>query len=205
MKILFLGGNLAKNLSGWLKEQGETVVYREDKITIEELKQIIPDIVITYNYKFIIPKEIIEFMKGNIINLHISFLPWNRGAHPNVWSFLENTPKGVSIHYVDEGIDTGDIIVQKEVYIDEEKETLKTSYEKLHKEIQELFKNNWENIKRKKIIPKKQLERGSIHYKKDCRFFESFINEKGWDISIREFKKKFKTWNCFYKVNLSSK
>ena len=60
-----------------------------------------------------------------------------------MWSFLEDTPKGVTIHYIDEGIDTGDIIVQKEVFIDEDKETLKSSYEILNKEIQALFKENW--------------------------------------------------------------
>ncbi|MCL0081308.1 hypothetical protein M1N64_03665 [Peptococcaceae bacterium] len=46
--------------------------------------------------------------QGRAINLHISFLPWNRGADPNFWSFIENAPVGVSIHYLDEGIDTGD-------------------------------------------------------------------------------------------------
>ena len=64
--------------------------------------------------------------------MHISLLPWNRGYHPNIWSFLEDTPKGVTIHYINEGIDTGDIIVQKEIVIDEDKETLKSSYEILH-------------------------------------------------------------------------
>ena len=40
----------------------------------------------------------------------MSFLPYNRGSHPNFWSFVENTPKGVSIHEVSNGIDDGDII-----------------------------------------------------------------------------------------------
>lgn len=157
MNILFLGGNLAKELAEWLREQREEVIYREDRITIEDIKKINPDFVISYNYKFLVSKDIIEFVKGNIINLHISFLPWNRGAHPNVWSFLEDTPTGVSIHYVDEGIDTGNIIVQKEVYIDEDKESLRSSYEKLHKELQELFKENWAKIKLNKIKAKKQV------------------------------------------------
>lgn len=147
MKILFLGGNMAKGLSDWLRQQGETVLYREDIITIDDLEQTSPDFIISYNYRYIITKEIIEFVKGKVINLHIAYLPWNKGAYPNIWSFLEDTPKGVTIHYVDEGLDTGDIIVQKEVFIDEDKETLKSSYEILHREMQELFKKNWEKIK----------------------------------------------------------
>ena len=48
-----------------------------------------------------------------IINLHIGYLPYNRGAHPNFWSFMDNTPTGVTIHEIDKNIDTGKIIYQK--------------------------------------------------------------------------------------------
>lgn len=93
MKILFLGGNLARTLADWLELRGEEVVSREDKISIEEVKGINPDFIISYNYRYIISKEIIDFVNGNAINLHISYLPYNRGSHPNIWSFLEETPK----------------------------------------------------------------------------------------------------------------
>lgn len=151
MKILFLGGNLAKTLVDWLESRNEEVVYREDKISIEEVTGINPDFIISYNYRYIISKEIIDFVNGSAINLHISYLPFNKGSHPNIWSFLEDTPKGVAIHHIDEGIDTGDIIIRKEVFIDEDKETLKTSYEILHREIQALFKENWNKIKNSEI------------------------------------------------------
>ena len=152
---------MAKGLADWLEEQGEDVIYKEDKITMEEIKELSPDFIISYNYKYIISKEIIDCVGGKAINLHSSFLPWNRGYHPNIWSFLEDTPKGVTIHYIDEGIDTGDIIVQKEVVIDEEKETLKTSYEILHREIQSLFKENWDKIKNGEIKPQAQAVGGA--------------------------------------------
>lgn len=161
MKVLFLGGYMSKDLADWLEQQGETIVYKEDKINIYDVKQINPDFIISYNYRYIIAKEMIDFVKGKAINLHISYLLWNKGAHPNVWSFLENTPKGVTIHYIDEGLDTGDIIVQKEVYVDEDKETLKSSYEILHKEMQVLFKENWEKIKSGSIEARKQAGGGA--------------------------------------------
>ena len=59
--------------------------------------------------------KLLKNSKNNIINLHISYLPYNRGAHPNFWSFVENTPSGVSIHQVDSGIDTGKIVIQKQI------------------------------------------------------------------------------------------
>jgi len=71
------------------------------------------------------------------INLHPSLLPWNRGAHSNFWSFLEDTPKGVTIHIIDEGIDTGDILLQKKIKFDQSKETLRSSYGRLQQELQQ--------------------------------------------------------------------
>ena len=148
MKILFLSNNaISDNLIYWLRNiaKEEVIVY-DKPISIEFLKKIKPNFIISYNYRFIVKQEIINYIKNNIINLHISLLPWNKGADPNVWSLLEDTPKGVTIHIIDEGIDTGPILIQKEVYMDESIETLKSSYKKLHREIQELFKIKWNDI-----------------------------------------------------------
>ncbi len=157
MKILFLGGNeLSLRLVEFLKGVGEEVIYTEERIDLEFVRTIDPEFIVSYNYKHIIPKEVVRSYYPRIINLHISFLPYNKGYYPNVWSFLEDTPKGVSIHIVDEGVDTGPILLQKEVFIDEEKETLRSSYLKLHEEIQRLFKENWDKIKNMEIKPFRQ-------------------------------------------------
>ena len=71
--------------------------------------------------------------------MHISFLPYNKGADPNLWSYLENSPKGVTIHKIDKGINTGDILLQKEVQDNIETDTLKTSFNRLIDEIVILF------------------------------------------------------------------
>lgn len=195
MKILFLSGNQSKKLADWLKQKGENIIYVQNKLDLEKVKTITPDFIISYNYKYLIQKDIIDYMKGKIINLHIAYLPYNKGFHPNVWSILDDTPKGVTIHYIDEGIDTGDIIVQKEVYIDEEKETLKSSYDILQKEIQQLFKDNWDKIKNGKIVYRKQVGTGSLHYKKEFTKFEPFIREKNWDTPIKELKEQYSRHN----------
>lgn len=189
MRVLFLGGSISKGLFEWLKEQGEQGYYTEEKIDAKFVREYKPDIIISYNYKYILKPDVIGIPERGVINLHISFLPWNRGANPNVWSIIENTMKGVTIHFLDEGIDTGDILLQKEVFIDEEKETLRTSYEKLHEEIRELFKINWTKLKTDKIIPKRQPRGGSLHYVKDSHIYEPCIKKKGWDTPIKEFKK----------------
>lgn len=193
MKILFLSNNeISNSLIYWLeKEAKEDLITYNKPLNLKFIKKIKPDFVISYSYRSIVSKEIINYMKGNIINLHISLLPWNKGADPNVWSFLEDTPKGVTIHIIDEGIDTGHILIQKEVCIDESTETLKSSYNKLHREIQELFKKSWGNIKNKKLKLISQVSRGSVHYIRDFKKIENLLGNKSWDISIKEFKIKY--------------
>lgn len=201
MKILFLGkGDLSKDLCAWLKDNEDGVVYTENKIDLDTLEKASPDFIISYNYHFILPQEIISRLCRKVINLHISYLPWNRGTYPNVWSFIENTPKGVSILYMDEGIDTGELIAQKEFYFsenDEETATLKSTYLKLHEGLQLLFKENWNNFEENKIISIKQQGKGSIHNDADFTLFiKPIVEKKGWDISIRNFKEEY---NQLYK------
>lgn len=190
LTVLFLGGNLSHVLADWLTSKGEKVCFHSDRIKIKQVEHIKPDIIVSYNYKYLLSKDIIEFPTLGAVNLHISFLPWNRGYHPNVWSFIDDTPKGVTIHYIDEGIDTGDIIVQKKVYIDEDKETLKSSYDILQKEIQKLFKKYWNKIIKKLVKPMKQdINQGSLHYKQDIEIISMLINKKGWNLKISELPK----------------
>lgn len=163
MKIMFLTNNeISESLINWLRNDAkEEVIVISDNILKETVEQYKPDILISYNYRYLIKKDVLDLLPNRAINLHISLLSWNRGAHPNVWSFLEDTPKGVTIHYIDEGLDTGNIIAQKEVFINEEKETLKSSYEILNREIQEVFKKNWDKIKADKLQSRKQMGGGA--------------------------------------------
>ena len=108
MKILYLGYKDCK-LYEFLKKNS-FLTQTENKITVNDVKDV--DHVISFGYKHIIKENIINACKNKIINLHISYLPYNKGANPNFWSFLDNTPKGVTIHYIDKGIDTGDILLQ---------------------------------------------------------------------------------------------
>jgi len=144
------------------------------------------DFVVSYGYRHIVSRDIIDYMGESIINLHISLLPWNRGADPNLWSFLENTPKGVTIHHLDEGIDTGDIIAQKEVCFDLEVDTLASSYHKLNREIVALFRQHWSAIMHGEAQRRKQPAHGSFHRMKDKMKLEYVFSERRWDTSVRD-------------------
>jgi len=74
-------------------------------------------LLVSYRYKYIIPPQVLaDFHPKFRLNLHISYLPWNKGADPNLWSFIDNTLKGVTIHSLDNGLDTGDIAFQKRMF-----------------------------------------------------------------------------------------
>ena len=180
--ILFLTNNdITKPLLNWLRQKEKVIVLKR-KITKKDIIKLNPDLIISYNYKYIIPKEILKLKPKKFINLHISFLPFNRGAHPNIWSHLEKTPKGVTIHFIDESIDTGDILFQKKVTISEN-ETLKTSYKKLHLHIQRLFKQNYSKIKKFQLKPKKQ-KKGTFHLAKEIKK----LNIPSFNITIKKLK-----------------
>lgn len=195
MKILFLSNNeISTTLIDWLKKQNEDVTVHSDRLSFDLVKKLMPDIIISYNYRFIIKDDIIDLLKNKIINLHISLLPWNRSAHPNLWSILENTPKGVTIHLIDVGLDTGDILLQKEVFIDETQETLRSSYNILHMEIQSIFMSNWDEMKNFRIEPVSQKGEGSIHYVKDFNKIQFLLGDEGWDIPILKMKRLYNEW-----------
>lgn len=194
MKVLFLTNNeITKPVVEWLERRTkDEIVLCSEKLTLPDVKSLSPAIVISYNYRYIIKQDMIDLMHGRIINLHISLLPWNRGADPNLWSFLEDTPKGVTIHLIDKGVDTGDILLQKEVGLNERTETLESSYKKLHAEMQELFITNWDVIKDFKISPKPQVGKGSFHLSKDSAGIKSTLGEQLWSIPIYKLKQRLK-------------
>lgn len=140
------------------------------------------DWIVSYGYRHILKKDQIDTCHNPILNLHISYLPYNRGADPNYWSWVENTPKGVSIHAIDEGIDTGGIYVQKLVHFSGS-ETLSSSYGKLKNEIETLFINNFDKIIDGSLVPIPQKGDGSIHYVKD------FPGVKSWNVKVEDLIK----------------
>lgn len=77
-----------------------------------------PDVIITCAYGQIIPKELLEFPKYKCINIHASLLPKLRGGAPIHWSIINGDSKtGITIMYMNEKMDEGDILYQEEVEI----------------------------------------------------------------------------------------
>ena len=187
MILLLSNNDNVKLLKDKLDKDYEVVLYH-DKITPEYIKELDPEIVISYNYSHIVKEDVIELLGDRIINLHCSLLPWNKGASPNIWSFIEDTPKGVTIHVLEKGLDTGRLLLQEEVSFDEDTETLATSYNKLQETIVDLLCSNFDDILAGNIIPVEQKGEGSYHRTSDLK---ALLNgrEIDYNMTISEFKK----------------
>jgi len=122
--------------------------------------------IISFGYRHIIREPYLRWYKDRLFNLHISLLPWNRGADPNFWSWFERTPKGVTLHHIDAGIDTGDIVAQRVVKFEPD-DTLGTARERLHAAAVSLFAETWPLILAGRAERRAQPSGGNIHYVRD--------------------------------------
>ena len=134
---------------------------------IDFIKALRPDIGLSIFFGYILKQEFLDLFPLGVINLHPSYLPFNRGQYPNVWSIIDGTPAGATLHYVDSGVDTGDIVSQKKVYV-EQKDTGQSLYKKLEFACFELFIETWPLIKSGKTLRTKQdRNEGTYHCTSD--------------------------------------
>lgn len=101
------------------------------RVDYQDIIDLSPDIIITCAYGQIIPKELLEYPKYKCINVHASLLPKLRGGAPIHKAIIEGYKKtGITIMYMDEDMDSGDIISQAETII-EESDNLETLHDRL--------------------------------------------------------------------------
>ena len=85
---------------------------------VEVIREYAPDMIVVAAFGQILPKEILEIPRYGCVNVHASLLPKYRGAAPIQWSILDGESEtGVTIMRMDEGLDTGDILLQRSVAI----------------------------------------------------------------------------------------
>lgn len=143
-------------------------------------------LVVSHGYRRILRRDVLDALPDRVINLHISLLPYNRGADPTLWSVLEDTPAGVTIHYIDEGVDTGDVIAQRGVeFLDDD--TLATAYAKLQASMVELFIEAWPAISAGANPRTPQPAGGTAHRVADRAAVEHLLTD-GWDTPVRALR-----------------
>ena len=119
--------------SMWEVGQKHNLPVRHSKNIKEEVDQVLafnPDLIVSIGFRQILSAAIIRAASQGCINLHGSLLPKYRGHAPLNWAIIKGEPEtGVTLHYINEGVDTGDIILQEAVSITEQ-DTAITVYEK---------------------------------------------------------------------------
>jgi methionyl-tRNA formyltransferase len=185
--VLFLGRADSLVLAALRELEPEVRTLDADEpLDLGALDALDPALLVSHGYRRIIRAPVLERFPGRVINLHISLLPYNRGTDPNLWSALEGTPAGVTIHFVDEGVDTGDVIAQREVALSDD-ETLASSYTRLQEEMAALLREQWPAIRAGTCARVPQTGPATAHRAADRAAVEHLLS-RGWDTPLGELR-----------------
>ncbi len=131
----------------------------KDATTEKKLIALRPEVIVVVAYGHIVPPWMIELPKFGCINLHASLLPKYRGAAPIQWALIRGeTTTGVTTMKIDPGLDTGGILLQREVTIADE-DTTETLAERLSAVGAELMVETLRGLERGEIVPRPQDSR----------------------------------------------
>lgn len=158
-----------------------------------ELKQYEADVYVVAAFGQILTKEILNYPRFGCLNIHASLLPKYRGASPIAWAILNGDAKtGVTIMQMDEGIDTGDILLKKETDIAKD-ETTDTLFDKLMKLGGEAIVEVLSLLGTDKLVPVKQNNDEATHVGK----FDKNFGEIIWDEPAEVIERKVRGLNSW--------
>jgi methionyl-tRNA formyltransferase len=166
---------------------GDTHEHRADPIDDVFCLEHEIDFIVSYGYRHIIKPSVLKMFPLAAVNLHISMLPHSRGAHPVFWSVLNELPLGVTIHLLDNGLDTGNILFQREVRADCSKHTFASLYNVHCDEIDHLFSLNWRYIRTKECAGWAQQGLPTLHRARDLGRWVNCMPES-WNTPITVFR-----------------
>lgn len=139
----------------------QIIYFENNEKLVDICKEL--DLVILAWWGKIVKDELLRAPKYGFINLHTSFLPYGKGKHPHYWSLVEEKPYGVTIMKIDEGLDTGPILFQKEIKKGWE-DTGKSLYFAGIRTMCELLEEKKEAILNIDFVEKEQEGEGTFHF-----------------------------------------
>lgn len=146
---------------------------------IEELKKYQADVIVVIAFGQILPKEILEMTPYGCVNVHASLLPRYRGAAPIQWAVIHGEKvSGVTTMQMDEGLDTGDILLKKEIVLDE-KETGGSLHDKIAREGAALCIRTLKALEAGEVFPEKQGESPTEY----ARMLDKSLGNINWELS----------------------
>lgn len=173
----------------------EIPVYQPKRIRepecIEELRKYEADIMVVVAFGQILPKEILEMTPYGCVNVHASLLPSYRGAAPIQWAVINGDPvSGVTTMQMNEGLDTGDMLLKVEVPL-EEKETGGSLHDKLAAAGAKLCVETLKALEEKNVVPEKQGESPTAY----AKMLDKHMGKIDWTMSAREIERLIRGLN----------
>ena len=151
---------------------------------VEKLRQYNADIMVVIAFGQIIPKEILEMVPYGCVNVHASLLPKYRGAAPIQWSIIDGEAvTGVTTMQMDEGLDTGDMLLKTEVPITAE-ETGESLHDKLAEAGAALCVETLAKLQEGSIVPEKQGESPTEY----ARMLDKKLGDIDWNKQAKEIE-----------------
>jgi len=173
-----------------LCDQGFEVIVSPDPYDLESVDNFSPDIILSSGYDRLLKPATVQKYSQRIINLHAAYLPWARGIGTTLFATMLRYPYGVSVHFINEGLDTGNLISRKLVHPGPN-DTLRTFYSKLLTTTEELFFESFPKIVTGQINGVPQEELGEINTHRSRLQFESLLDvcPNGYDTLISDLEK----------------
>lgn len=177
----------------------------------DEVRKFAPDLILVIGWYYIVPKSIREIPRLGCAGMHASLLPKYRGGAPLVWAMINGEEKsGLTFFYLEEGVDNGDIISQKEFKIEENdhiadliEKTTAAALDIIDEYIPLLAENKAPRVKQDEsqatYVPQRKPEDGKIDWSWDSKKIKNFIRaqSKPYPGAFTEIDgKKVIIWNA---------
>ena len=179
MRVLLLSNNweVAQPLAEFLEAREHLILCEKDINT----RRVNADIAVSYCYRHILKPETLAGYSG-CVNLHNGYLPYGRGAQPLFFSVVYGEPCGVTVHWMDAGLDTGPIIAQKKTELYDGL-TFRQAYEQQHRVLRELFYQHWQYIKD---------TCGTYHTTKEFEQVKDILGGDGWNCTLEAARRRWR-------------
>ena len=170
-------------------------VYQPKRIRepecIEELRKYNADIMGVIAFGQILPKEILEMTPYGCVNVHASLLPSYRGAAPIQWAVINGEKvSGVTTMQMNEGLDTGDMLLKVEIPLDE-KETGGSLHDKLAEAGARLCVETLDALKAGTVTPEKQGDSPTAY----AKMLDKHMGKIDWKMSAKEIERLIRGLN----------
>lgn len=152
MRYVLLGeGELNARCLAWLTARGQPPLAHlrqplgdQDRQMLRDLQ---PSFGLSLGYRHILTASDLTLFGQGVLNCHWGYLPWGRGADPQVWALLDGDPAGTTLHWMDAGLDTGPIVTQQRVAVTFG-DTAATLYQRLQEASFWMVRAAWQDAER---------------------------------------------------------